>query len=91
MYASPYYFPERPLDPPEVPTFTGYVTFACVVEEATVEVQARVADDELLWDTVTVWYCGTEVSALLGDKQTEQIQRYFDDHITEITEFDSYD
>ena len=38
-----------------------------MVEEATVEVQARVADDELLWDTVTVWYCSTEVSALLRD------------------------
>ena len=88
-----YFFPlpERPLDPPEVPTFTGYVTFACVVEKATVEVQARVADDELLWDTVTVWYCGTEVSALLGDKQTEQIQRHFKANRAVITEFDSDD
>ena len=86
-----YFFPERPLTPPEPETFTGYVTFACVVEEATVEVQARVADDELLWDTVTVWYCSTEVSALLGDKQTEQIQRHFKANRAVITEFDSDD
>ena len=86
-----YFFPERPLTPPEPETFTGYVTFACPVEEATVEVSARVYDDELQWDTVTIWYSGVEVSALIGTRQMEKIDEYFKNDLDSITEFDRDD
>jgi hypothetical protein len=79
---------EQPLDPPEAKPFSGYVTFACVINDATVEVRAHVNDDELDFDTAQVWYCNTEVSALLADEQFTSIQAQFDADYHNIVTFD---
>ena len=39
--------PERPLDPPEHKPFTGRVTFAAYVNDETVEVEAKIVDDDI--------------------------------------------
>ena len=80
---------ERPLDPPEHKPFSGCVTFACFVNDETVEVRGRVDDDKLDFDTIEVWYGSAEVSALLHESQLDRIQDQFDANYHNIIEFDA--
>lgn len=79
---------ERPLDPPETQPFTGNVTFACNLGDATVEIRASVKDDSLDFDTMQVWYCDAEISAVLHELQFESIQAQFDADYHNIVTFD---
>jgi hypothetical protein len=76
------------LDPPEAKTFSGHVCFACCVGDATVEVRTNVNDDELDFDSMQVWYCDTEISAVLHDSQFDSIQAQFDADYHNIVTFD---
>lgn len=82
---------ELPLDPPEVKAFTGNVVFACFLNDATVEVRASVQNDEIDFDNIEVWYCDTEVSAVLHESQLDSIQAQFDADRHNIVMFDRED
>ena len=56
--------PERPLDPPEHKPFTGRVTFAAYVNDETVEVEAKIVDDEIDWYATGVWWHDNDIVRL---------------------------
>jgi len=79
---------ERPLDPPEHKPYTGRCVFAAYINiAAAVEVRAYVKNDELDFDTLQVWYCDAEVSALLHESQCDSLQAQFDANYHDIITF----
>lgn len=66
--------------------YSGDVFFDCYVNNACVEVTARVTNDEILWGTLSVVYKGVEVSALIGPEASIQIDEHFKANIKRITE-----
>lgn len=90
-HAFSYRIPEPSLEQPDPVTFTGYVTFACPINEAMVEVEAEVVENDLLWETALVKYKGVEVSELMCGEQIADIETYFRKNREQIVRFDRDD
>jgi hypothetical protein len=76
--------PERPLDPPEFPAFTGTVGFSLPFGGARLTVRAYVLNDELELDAADVWLDDLYVSDSLSDDQREAIESHFDAYAAAI-------
>jgi hypothetical protein len=84
-------YPERPLDPPESPTFTGDVVFAAFLADETVEVFAKVEDDVIERESTEVRYHGIDIAPILCEQQWASLEKQFDEDFENITHFEMVD
>jgi len=84
-------YPERPIDPPELPGFNGDVVFTAYVGDGTVEVFAAIEEDSINREMTEVRYQGVDVAELLDESQWVGLQNQFASDYENICRFDMVD